>query len=204
MHRVAAPNIPGVHRGRICTKEGGEYLRGASPPEGVVSPAFDAAIGPQSAAVVLADGDRLEDARRRRVIDAAGSPAPYVASVPQCTGKFLAAVHGLEVAVGCAVRAASPRLGGRILPLWHPTSAGAVGLRFASLEVPTSHDASPAPDLPVGPEAAGVVASGVDDLERSIWGRRLADEITVEPLIAAPADHGLVDADSASYGIHLH
>ena len=66
--------------------------------------------------------------------------------------KAFAAVHGLEVAVRHAVRAASPRLVGRILSLGHPTSAGAVGLRFASLEVPTSHDAAPAPDFPVGPE----------------------------------------------------
>ena len=117
--------------GRVLGR--GSVFMGAGLPEGILSPAFDAAIRPQSAAVVTADCNRPEDARWRRVIDAAGSPAPYVASVPQCTRKSLAAVHGLEVAVRCAARTASPRSVGLGNLLVLPAPVGAVGLRLAGL-----------------------------------------------------------------------
>ena len=166
------------------------------PAESIVSPAFDAATQPQSTSVLLANGHGLEDARWRRVIDATGSPARYVAAVPQRTRKSLAAVYGLQVAVRRAVRTASPRLVGFLRPFVRPAPVGAVGLGLASLEV-SPHDATPASDLPVGPEPAGMVAPGVDDLERAVRRRRLAEKISVEPQVAAPADDRLVSADSA-------
>ena len=98
-------------------------------------PAFDAATQPQSTSVLLANGHGLEDARWRRVIDATGSPARYVAAVPQRTRKSLAAVYGLQVAVRRAVRTASQRLVGFLRPFVRPAPVGAVGLGLAGLEV---------------------------------------------------------------------
>ena len=160
---------------------GGARLWRAGLPEGIVSPTFDAAIRSQSAAMIVAYGNRLEGARRRRIIDSAGPPAPYGAVVPQRTRIASAAVYGLAITGRRAVRAASPCFVGFVRPLVRPTSGGAVGLRPAGLEVPTPHDTPPAPDFPVRPEPAGMEDPGVDDLERAVRRRRLAQKFAVEP-----------------------
>ena len=89
---------------------------------------------------------------------------------------------------GALSRAPSPHSIDLVLPLVRPAPGGAAGLRPAELDVP-AHDAPPAPDSPVGPETAGMVGPGVDDLKWAVRRRRLAQEISVEPQIAAPADN---------------
>ena len=85
----------------------GARLWRAGLPAGIVSPTFDAAIRSQSAAVFTANGNRLEGARRRRIVDATRPPAPYGAVVPQRARKGVSAVHGLEAAVRRIVRPAA-------------------------------------------------------------------------------------------------
>ena len=140
-------------------------LRRAGLPEGIVSPTFDAAIRPQSAAMIGAYGNRFEGARMRRIIDSARSPAPYGAVVPQRTRRAFAAVYGLATTGRRAVRAASPRSIGLGRLFVHPAPGGAVGLLLAGLDF-APRNAPPAPDFPVRPEPAGMEGPGVDDGDR--------------------------------------
>ena len=98
-----------------------------------------------------------------------------------------------------ALPGASPRSVGCGCLLVHSTLGGAVGLLGAGIDFPISaaHDIPPAPDFPVGPEPARMIKPGVDDLERAVRRRGLAQKVAVEPLIATPKDDGLVGAYSA-------
>ena len=151
-------------RGRIVRllKGGSARHGGLACPKVSSPPAFDAAVRSQSTAMIPAHAECLEWAGRRPTIRRARTPAPYGAFVPQRARKALAAVYDLAAAVRHAVRVPSPRSVGFVYPLIRPASAGAVGLRLAGLDFPirAPDDTSPAPYFPIGPEPAGMVATG--------------------------------------------
>lgn len=160
--------------------------------EVVVSPAFDGAVRSQSTSVVPAYSDRPEDTRRRQVIDAAGTPASNVAAVPQRARKTLAAVYGLELAVRRWTGASTPQSVNFGFLLVDPAYGGAIRMLRAGIDFPidSAHYIPPAPDFPIRPESAGMVNPGVYDLERAVRRCRLAEDIAIEPLVAAPTNYG--------------